>query len=466
MTRQVFELPDLGEGLTEADLVNWLVAEGDEIVVDQAVAEVETAKALVEVPSPYGGTVLTLHGQPGDTLMVGSPLITIGDPADADDVGPESSEQAGALDYREEERAGITAKEEPADGASGNVLIGYGTTGTTSSRRTRTSKRLVTAAQNGSKQPAPSTTAPRVISPLVRQLAKRNGIDIGQLTGSGPRGIILRADVEAAIDATPATAPDETATASVASDPVPAVQNQQDDRSGLAITERIPIKGVRKMVAEQMVRSRSQIPEATAWLDVDVTELVELRAQLKCENAETAPSLLGLIARFTTAALRRYPVMNSRIVDSEEGQDIVYFDGINLGVAAQTDRGLVVPAVEHAERLSARELTSEINSLVEKARRGECTPAELTRGTFTLNNYGVFGTDGAAAIINAPEVAILGVGRIMDRPWVVDGELAVRKVTELTLSFDHRVTDGGTASAFLTSVADAMQHPVSALADL
>ncbi|GAA4477050.1 dihydrolipoamide acetyltransferase family protein [Enteractinococcus fodinae] len=463
MTRQVFELPDLGEGLTEAELVNWLVAEGDEIVVDQAVAEVETAKALVEVPSPYGGTVLTLHGQPGDTLIVGSPLITIGDPADE---ASQPSEQAGALDYREEERAGITAAEEPADGASGNVLIGYGTTGGTSSRRTRTSKRLATASQNGSKQPTPSTTAPRVISPLVRQLAKRHGIDIGQLTGSGPQGIILRADVQAAIDATGASASKETVSASVVEEPTPITQERHDSRSGLAITERIPIKGVRKMVAEQMVRSRSQIPEATAWLDVDVTELVELRAQLKHENPETAPSLLGLIARFTTAALRRYPVMNSRIMDSEDGQEIVYFDGLNLGLAAQTDRGLVVPAVEHAERLSARELTSEINSLVEKARRGECTPAELTRGTFTLNNYGVFGTDGAAAIINAPEVAILGVGRIIDRPWVVDGELAVRKVTELTLSFDHRVTDGGTASAFLTAVAAAMQHPVSALADL
>lgn len=468
MTRQVFELPDLGEGLTEAELVNWLVAEGDEIVVDQAVAEVETAKALVEVPSPYGGTVLTLHGKPGDTLMVGSPLITIGDPADAEDAVSQSGEQPGALDYREEERAGISAEaaEEPADGASGSVLIGYGTTGATSSRRTRTSKRLATASQNGSKHPVPSTTAPRVISPLVRQLAKRHDIDIGQLTGSGPQGIILRADVEAAIEATTTTTSEETATPSVVTEPTPAVQEDQDPRSGLAITERIPIKGVRKMVAEQMVRSRSQIPEATAWLDVDVTELVELRAHLKRENPETAPSLLGLIARFTTAALRRYPVMNSRIVESEDGQDIVYFDGINLGLAAQTDRGLVVPAVEHAERLSARELTGEINSLVDKARRGESTPAELTRGTFTLNNYGVFGTDGAAAIINAPEVAILGVGRIMDRPWVVDGELAVRKVTELTLSFDHRVTDGGTASAFLTAVADAMQHPVSALADL
>src|SRR5699024_6865453 len=173
-----------------------------------------------------------------------------------------------------------------------------------------------------------------------------------------------------------------------------------------------------------------------------------------------------LIARFTTAALRRYPVMNSRIVESDDGEEIVYFDVINLGLAVQTPLSLVVPAIEHADRLSASELATEIGEPVVKARDGQCTPAELTRVTFTLNNYGVFGTDGAAAIINTPEVAILGVGRIMDRPWVVDGEITARKVTELTLSFDHRVTDGGTASAFLTAVADAMHHPTSALADL
>jgi len=469
MTTQVFTLPDLGEGLTEADLVQWLVAKGDEIAVDQPVAEVETAKALVEVPSPYAGTVLALHGTPGETLHVGNPLVTIGDPADlSDDDAPSGSEQAGALSYREEEQAGTAVPADDTDGASGSVLIGYGTTGTTASRRTRRSKRLkASASPNGTKEPVADNVAPRVISPLVRQMAKRHGLDITQLSGSGPQGLILRADVEAAIDTTasvvdqtPPTTPPETQV------PAPQVSESQDNRSGLAITERIPIKGVRRTIADQMVRSRAQIPEATAWLDVDVTELVELREQLKTTDPESAPSLLGLIARFTTAALRRYPVMNSRLVESDDGDEIVYFDGINLGIAAQTNRGLVVPSVEHAERLSARELTVEITALIDKARRGENTPTELTRGTFTLNNYGVFGTDGAAAIINAPEVAILGIGRIMDRPWVVDGELAVRKVTELTLSFDHRVTDGGTASAFLTAVADAMQHPVSALADL
>ncbi|WBL20495.1 dihydrolipoamide acetyltransferase family protein [Citricoccus sp. NR2] len=465
---QTFDLPDLGEGLTEAELVRWLVAEGDVVVVDQPIAEVETAKALVEVPCPYAGTVLTLHGAEGDTMEVDAPLITVGDPGD-DGAGPSTepaTEQPGALSYREEEQAGVKPEQdsnvEADDEGSGSVLIGYGTTGAKATGRTRARKSSASASVPAAPSAAPAGRAPRVISPLVRGLARRHGIDLATLQGSGPDGLILRADVEAAVAGTAASEPVQSAPAATAA-PVDDV----DARSGLGIAERIPVKGVRKMVAEQMVRSRRTIPEATAWLDVDVTKLVELRADLKAQDAATAPSLLALIARFTTAALQRYPVMNSRVVgEGDTGEEILHFDGINLGLAAQTDRGLVVPAIEHAEKLTARELNTAIAELVAKARDGKCTPAELTRGTFTLNNYGVFGTDGAAAIINAPEVAILGVGRIIDRPWVVDGQILVRKVTELTLSFDHRVTDGGTASAFLTMVARAMENPASALADL
>lgn len=469
---QTFDLPDLGEGLTEAELVRWLVAEGDVVVVDQPIAEVETAKALVEVPCPYAGTVLTLHGAEGDTMEVDAPLITVGDPGD-DGAGPSTepaTEHPGALSYREEEQAGVKPEQDSNvesdddDEGSGSVLIGYGTTGAKATGRTRARKNSAPASTTSAATPsaAPTGRAPRVISPLVRGLARRHGLDLMALQGTGPDGLILRADVEAALAGTAASEPVQSAPAATAA-PVGDV----DARSGLAIAERIPVKGVRKMVAEQMVRSRRTIPEATAWLDVDVTKLVELRADLKAQDAATAPSLLALIARFTTAALQRYPVMNSRVVgEGDTGEEILHFDGINLGLAAQTDRGLVVPAIEHAEKLTARELNTAIAELVAKARDGKCTPAELTRGTFTLNNYGVFGTDGAAAIINAPEVAILGVGRIIDRPWVVDGQILVRKVTELTLSFDHRVTDGGTASAFLTMVARAMENPASALADL
>jgi pyruvate dehydrogenase E2 component (dihydrolipoamide acetyltransferase) len=216
-----------------------------------------------------------------------------------------------------------------------------------------------------------------------------------------------------------------------------------------------------------MSRSRSEIPEATVWVDVDATALVELRAGLKKSDPHTAPGLLAFIARFVTAGLKRFPDLNTRIETTAEGsQEIVAFAGINLGFAAQTDRGLMVPSIRKADKLSARELDAEIRRLTAVVRDGKATPEELGSGTFTLNNYGVFGVDGSAAIINHPEVAILGVGRIMDKPWVVNGELAVRKVTELTLTFDHRVCDGGTAAGFLRFVADAIENPGSVLADL
>ncbi|WP_241185986.1 pyridoxal-phosphate dependent enzyme [Micrococcus luteus] len=235
--------------------------------------------------------------------------------------------------------------------------------------------------------------------------------------------------------------------------------------SGLAVVARTPITGVRKVIADQLTRSRREVPEVTAWLDVDVTALLELRAALKAKDPENAPSLLGLIARFTLAGLRRYPVMNARIEAGADGKDeIVEVDGVHLGLAVQTDRGLMVPSVEHAEKLSADELTAAINDTVSRARAGRAAPAELTRGTFTLNNYGPLGTDGATPIINVPEVGMLGIGRIIDRPWVVDGEIVVRKVTEMTVTFDHRVTDGATASAFLTFVADCLHDPTAALA--
>jgi pyruvate dehydrogenase E2 component (dihydrolipoamide acetyltransferase) len=195
---------------------------------------------------------------------------------------------------------------------------------------------------------------------------------------------------------------------------------------------------------------------------VDATALLEMRAALKKRDADNAPGLLAFIARFVTAGLAKFPELNTRV----ENDEIVGFDGVNLGFAAQTDRGLMVPSIRRADKLSARELDAEIRRLTAVAREGKATPAELTSGTFTLNNYGVFGVDGSAAIINYPEVAILGVGRIIDKPWVVGGQLAVRKVTELTLAFDHRVCDGGTAGGFLRYVADAIESPGSVLADL
>lgn len=522
---KVFLLPDLGEGLTEAELVNWLVAVGDEIRVDQPIAEVETAKSMVEVPSPYAGTVAELHGEPGQTLDVGKPLISVippeslVEPVEIKSPPVEPVETKAAETYREEEKAG-----------SGNVLIGYGTPGGTATVRRTRPRRTTSLVEPVETEPVETRTPPvelvetkgaepiaaetklttsaddllllrtrvpgklgAVISPLVRRMAKEHGVDLGHLQGSGESGLIMRRDVEAAIKplAEPAGTsliePVETRSRSLVEpvetrprslvEPRPLVEPVEtrahpiDPRTGLGIASRTPVRGVRKAVAANMTRSRSEIPEATVWVDVDATALVELRAGLKKTDPHNTPGLLAFIARFVTAGLKKYPELNTRINTTEdtaggEQQEIVAFDGVNLGFAAQTDRGLVVPSVRNADKLSARELDAEIRRLTAVVRDGKATPAELGSGTFTLNNYGVFGVDGSAAIINYPEVAILGVGRIIDKPWVVNGELAVRKVTELTLTFDHRVCDGATAGGFLRYVADAIENPGYVLIDM
>jgi 2-oxoisovalerate dehydrogenase E2 component (dihydrolipoyl transacylase) len=438
----VFLLPDLGEGLTEAEVVHWLVAVGDEVTVDQIVVEVETAKAAVEVPIPYAGTVVTLHAAAGDVVGVGRPLISIGG-------------SAAAETYREEERAG-----------SGNVLIGYGTGPETPSGRRRRTRRsgashpaptpagAVPATGAAPAQAATPTTrgalavaaAPvRVISPLVRRLALEHGVDISEITPDATHGVIRRADVERAI-----------------ADAVPVVVLTPAHVAGSdsGVVERIPLRGLRRAVADKLSRSRTEIPDATTWVDVDATGLIEAKQALAGQDV----SLLALLARICVAALRRYPDLNTT-VDMAAGE-IVRFPYVNLGFAAQTDRGLMVPVVHGAHRLSTRELSAEMTRLAGLARTGTLPPASVTGGTFTLNNYGVFGVDGSNAIINHPEAGILGIGRIIDKPWVVDGQLAVRKVTQLSLSFDHRVCDGGVAGGFLRYVADCVERPTLLLADL
>jgi pyruvate dehydrogenase E2 component (dihydrolipoamide acetyltransferase) len=291
-----------------------------------------------------------------------------------------------------------------------------------------------------------------VISPLVRRLARERGIDLRQLRGSGPDGLILRADVERASAA--AQAPADTAQAR----PVPAAAP-----AGTAVAERVPLRGVRGAVADKLTRSRQEIPDATCWVDADATELMAARAAM---NAAGGPkiSLLALLARICTAALARFPELNSRV--DLEAREIVRLSEVHLGFAAQTDRGLVVPVVRDAHTRSAEDLTAEFGRLTEVARAGQLTPADLTGGTFTLNNYGVFGVDGSTPIINHPEAAMLGVGRIIPKPWVHNGELAVRQVVQLSLTFDHRVCDGGTAGGFLRYVADCVEHPAVLLRTL
>ena len=306
----------------------------------------------------------------------------------------------------------------------------------------------------------PPEQAVRVVSPIVRRLARDLNVSLSLVAGTGPNGLIMRRDVESVgvtSGAGEVTSASQGATSA----------GEVDARTGLGVAARTPVAGVRKAVAQAMVRSRTEIPEATVWVDVDATELVRLRADLKRRDPESAPSLLAFIARFVLAGLAKYPELNTRIEGTGDGgQEIVRFDGVNLGFAAQTDRGLVVPAIRGAHAMSARQLDGELRRLTALARDGKASPADLTGGTFTLNNYGVFGVDGSAAIINHPEAAILGVGRIIDRPWAVDGALAVRKVVQLTLTFDHRVCDGGTAGGFLRFVADAVEQPGGILADL
>ena len=222
---------------------------------------------------------------------------------------------------------------------------------------------------------------------------------------------------------------------------------------------------MRKAIATKLSQSRTEIPEATVWQDVDVTALLQMREQLKA-SGQQAPSVLAFLSRFIIAGLQNYPELNSRIENTAEGEQILQLAGINLGFAAQTESGLVVPVLRGADQLSARTLHAEIRRLAEAARAGSLGGKELSGGTFTVNNYGVFGSDGATPIINHPEAAIMGIGRIMDRPWAVEGELAVRKVTTVTLAFDHRVCDGGAAGGFLNFVASCLENPAAALADL
>ncbi|MGW0497374.1 dihydrolipoamide acetyltransferase family protein [Streptomyces sp. NPDC003007] len=484
-----FKLPDLGEGLTEAEIVRWLVEVGDVVAIDQPVVEVETAKAMVEVPCPYGGVVTARFGEEGTELPVGAPLITVA-------VGERPASAAG------DTKAGDTGSQ-----GSGNVLVGYGTSEAPARRRRVRQERPVSgtsaaagqtgvpgsvngrtdaaAAPGHAQATGPATTMDRqagdaattvngqagglatddgpvpVISPLVRRLARQNGLNLRELTGSGPDGLILRADVEYALRA----AEQGVTTSPAEPHPGPPQTSAPSGASSTAAPGEIrtPLKGIRGAVADKLARSRREIPDATCWVDADATELVRARTAM---NAAGGPkiSLLALLARICTAALARFPELNSTV--DAQAREIVRFDQVHLGFAAQTERGLVVPVVRDAHARDAESLTAEFARLTEAGRTGTLTPAELTGGTFTLNNYGVFGVDGSTPIINHPEAAMLGVGRIVPKPWVHEGELAVRQVVQLSLTFDHRVCDGGVAGGFLRYVADCVEQPAVLLRTL
>ncbi|SEI09774.1 MULTISPECIES: dihydrolipoamide acetyltransferase family protein [unclassified Leifsonia] len=493
MTARTFTLPDLGEGLTDAELVHWLVAVGDTVTTDQPIAEVETAKSVVEVPSPFAGRVAALHGEEGETILVGAPLLEVEEVVPVEAVVPVEEDAGAAAD------PGPGAEAEAAEPrGSGQVLVGYGTT-SHSGRRGRVSRASTLAtprasasaaasasapasaaapasASTSAPAPAPAPQRPRVgtasggpvipvISPVVRALARSHGIDLATVRSSRPDGVLTRRDVEAAFAGAPRSPSRQLLSSPDTSDHggMPGSEpNGTDPRTGLSIQATTPFSRLRRTVAETMTRSRAEIPDATVWVDVDATDLWEGRRRLG--RTGRAPSFLAFVSRFALAALARHPELAGRV--SPDGDGVITFEGVNLGFAADTERGLLVPVVRRADRMSVRELDAELDRLARAAREGTLPPADLAGSTFTINNYGSLGVDGSAAIINHPEVAILGLGRAIERPWVVDGAIVPRRILQLSLVFDHRVTDGGVAAAFLREVADAVESPLGALADL
>jgi len=458
-SRNVFLLPDLGEGLTEAGLVQWLVAVGDTITTDQPIAEVETAKSIVELPSPFAGVVTALHGAEGDTIDVGAPVIEVADALadvdgqvdgtedEADSPVSGRSETAEHEAYRQEERAG-----------SGNVLIGYGTSGENARGRRRPRPTSAHSTSVSSAPPPAGTAAPggparhpvAVRSPLVRRLARHLGVDVHAIVPSGSDGTITRADVLRTAS--------ENAAHLASVDGMPADDSGEGaEIDGLPVLRRERLSPLRKAVSAKLSRSRREIPDATVWVDVDATSLWEMRPEMVPSGAKP-PSLTAIVARFALIALEEYPLLASRL--GEDGGEIISFEGVNLGVAADTERGLMVPVIPRADDLSITELDSALRELAETARSGGMPPERLRGSTFTLNNYGGFGVDGSAAIINHPDVAILGIGRIIERPWVVDGDIVARRIAQLSLVFDHRVCDGGYAAGFLSRIANLVEHPL------
>lgn len=453
-----FRLPDLGEGLADAELVSWTVSVGDTVELNQEIAEVETAKAQVALPCPYAGTVLELLAQPGDTVPVGAALIRIGVAADAAAAQPVDA-----------------AVEAPAERQA--VLVGYGPEGEPVSRRARAATTAAPQADSrprvmGSDGPeglgnsAPAGRA--AATPAARRLAREIGVDLAAVAGSGPLGAVTVEDLHgmrreslgstvipihtakpATPHATPAVPPMR---AGGSARPVPAERET-----------RTPIAGVRKRTAAAMVASAQHIPQASTFVTTDFTASMELLEHLRATPGFAGLSLtpLALVARATLAALVDFPEINSAW--DEDDQQIVTKHYVNLGIAVAAERGLLVPSLKEAHGLSLRDLCAEITRMAGLARSGTATPADLTGGTFTITNVGVFGVDSGVPLVNPGEAAILCLGSIRKRPWVHRDELAVRWVTTLGLSFDHRLVDGEQGSRFLASVAALLEDPLTLL---
>jgi len=439
---QVFLLPDVGEGLIEADIVTWKVAVGDTVTLNQPLVDVETAKAIVELPSPFAGVIRALHANEGDTVNVGEPLVTIAS-VDASPAAPATPVEAP-----------------PAREA---VLIGFGVADDNApvTRRTRRSTLGAAPVAPTPVAPTPVTTTTPVAAPRgpvrttppVRLLAKQLGVDLRSVTGTGREGIITRADVERRRP---------TATRSVTSGP-----EKESRFVGRTLAswndgpaeERIPMKGVLKTMAATMVASVTESPQAAVWVRLDATRTMELVARLKndpnYDGVRVSP--LTIVAMAFTDAARHFPGINS-YVDAATSEVVVQRH-VHLGIAAATPRGLVVPNIKHADRLETRAMALALTDLVEKARSGTVSPADMTGTTLTITNVGPFGVDAAVPLLPPGTGAILCVGQIAKAPWVVNDEVVVRQVVEIAMTFDHRQIDGALASAVLGHVAQYLREP-------
>ncbi|MFK0007438.1 dihydrolipoamide acetyltransferase family protein [Paenarthrobacter sp. NPDC090520] len=449
-----FRLPDLGEGLTESEILSWKVAVGDTVALNQVIAEVETAKAVVELPSPFAGVVAALHEQPGTVVEVGKPIVSfeVEDARSSESAGSSNgaAPNGGAASQTDEAPA-TPAKREPN-------LVGYGAVVEHSGRPVRRARGTVRTDAVALAAVPPAAAPPAVehetaadsgtgerprSTPPVRKLARDLGIDLANVSGTGPGGLITREDVQSFSGARH----DDTATDAAPS----ASEGERETRT--------PIKGVRKFTAAAMVQSAFTAPHVTEFLTVDVTATMDLLARLKGSKAFEGVKLtpLTIAAKAVLIALRNNPTLNSRW--DEERQEIVQFNYVNLGIAAATPRGLTVPNIKDAHGLSLHGLATEISELTATARAGKTTPAGLSGGTISITNIGVFGIDAGTPILNPGEAAIVALGAVRKAPWVVDDELAVRQVMSLSLSFDHRLVDGEQGSRFLSDLGAILTDP-------
>ncbi|KAM9864886.1 Dihydrolipoyllysine-residue acetyltransferase component of pyruvate dehydrogenase complex [Leucobacter aridicollis] len=442
MSDMTFPLPDVGEGLTEAEIVTWQVAPGDTVALNQVICEIETAKSLVELPSPFTGVVTELLAEVGETVPVGQPIMRVraegaADPDPRADAPAAPAEAASATPAAPVPAGASVAPAAPAaaaDDEGGAVLVGYGTAGKVRSRRRSGGEPLLSA------PPIPVAAASPVIAkPPIRKLAKDLGVDLTQVSGTGIGGEILRDDVVR-------HGSQASLFRNLSTPEVPAVRE-----------ERIPLKGMRKQIAKAMVTSAFEAPHVGVFTDVDATRTMEFVRRLKTSTdfAGIKVSPLLIFAKAMLWAIRRNPEINSTFTETE----IIRHHFVNLGIAAATPRGLIVPNIKEAQELSLRELAQAIEQLTITAREGRTKPEEMQQGTITLTNIGVFGMDFGTPILNPGEVAIMAMGTIKEKPWVVDGEVRPRMVTTVGGSFDHRVVDGDVISRFVADVASVLEEP-------